>query len=162
MKSDLETIKSENIQNIQYNSNGGDYMASEMDMFNENMDKLDVAIKDMAKEHIQAMHDLTEIHSKDLQQLFEIVIEDMVEFYNNLIQQREHTIDRYVKILSILLQDEMDISKPIQSLVETKHNDVAKFKKEILPLLKFKDIMLSDETPSDEKTDELMEMLKNI
>lgn len=135
---------------------------SERDKFKENLDELDVAIKGMAKDHIQAMHDLAEIHSNDLQGLFEILIDNMVNSYDALIQQREQVIDSYIKIISYMLQDEKDISKPIQSLVETKHHDVAKFKKEILPLLKFKEVILSDEIPSDEKTNELMDMLKNI
>lgn len=127
----------------------------------DNIDEIKKNILDMEKENIQALHDLTEIHSKDLQQLFDFILEDMFESYDALIQQREQIIDKYVKLIGIILQDEKDISKPIQSMVEKKHHDIAELQKEIVPLKEFKRVMFSQDV-SDEQADEVLDLFKNI
>lgn len=128
----------------------------------DNYDELSKGIQDMAKENAQALYDLCEIHSKDLQQLFNFIIDDMVKTYDDLIAQRNDCIDKYIKVISIILQDEKDISKPIQSMVEKKHANANELKKEIAPLIEFQELMLSEDDPSDEDAQQIIDNFKNL
>ena len=128
----------------------------------DNVDEISKGIKDLVKENAQALYDLTDMHSKDLQQLFEFIIDDMVKTYDDLITQRNDCIDKYIQVISIILQDEKDISKPIQSMVEKKHANANELKKEIAPLIEFKELMLSDSDPTDDEVEKMMEKIKNI
>lgn len=110
---------------------------------------------------IDGMEKIMDKHADDLQTLFNYVIEDMIDSYNVLIHQREQIIDKYIKFVSIILQDEKDISKPIQTMVEKKLNDVAELKQEMELLKEFQEIVLSDET-TDEQADEVINKFKNI
>ena len=118
--------------------------------------------KENLKQFIDGMDRIMDKHADDLQQLLKYIFEDMIDSYDALIQQRELTIDKYIKVLTFILQDERDISKPIQSLVEKKMHDVTELKQEIEPLKEFQEIMLSDEIPTDEQVDELMNKFRNI
>jgi len=128
----------------------------------DNYDELSKGIQDLVKENAQTLYDICEIHSKDLQQLFDFIIDDMVKTYDDLITQRNDCIDKYIKVISIILQDEKDISKPIQSMVEKKHANANELRKEIAPLIEFKELMLSEDDPSDEDAKEIMEKFKNL
>ena len=55
-----------------------------------------------------------------------------------------------------------NISKPIQSMVEKKHANANELKKEIAPLIEFKELMLSDSDPTDDEVEKMMEKIKNI
>ena len=114
------------------------------------------------KQYIKSLDKLMDKHANDLKQLMQVIIEDIIDSYDLLIQQREQSIDKYIKVISLFLQDECDLSKPIQSLVEKKVNDVAKLKQEVAPLKEFKDVMLSDEFPSESDANKILEILKNI
>ena len=118
--------------------------------------------KEDLKQFIDGMDRIMDKHADDLQRLFNYIIEDMIDSYNVLIHQREQTIDKYIKFVSIILQDEKDISKPIQTMVEKKLNDVAELKQEMELLKEFQEVMLSDEIPTDEQADELINKFKNI
>ena len=111
---------------------------------------------------IDGMDRIMDKHADDLQTLFKHIIEDMIDSYNVLIHQREQTIDKYINIVAFMLQDEKNISKPIQSMVEKKLNDVAELKQEMELLKEFQEVMLSDEIPTDEQGDELINKFKNI
>lgn len=128
----------------------------------KSIDELNKGIDDMAKQNLQALYDLCEKHSNDLQQLFDYMLDDMFKTYDNLITQRNECIDKYIKLISIVLQDEKDISKPIQSLIEKKHEDAKKFENEIAPMKKFHDLIFADDDPTDKESDELVEMLMNV
>ena len=118
--------------------------------------------KEDLKQFIDGMDRIMDKHADDLQRLFNYIIEDMIDSYNVLIHQREQIIDKYIKFVSIILQDEKDISKPIQTMVEKKLNDVAELKQEMELLKEFQEVMLSDEIPTDEQADELINKFKNI
>lgn len=111
---------------------------------------------------IDGMDRIMDKHADDLQTLFKHIIDDMIDSYNVLIHQREQTIDKYINIVAFMLQDEKNISKPIQSMVEKKLNDVAELKQEMELLKEFQEVMLSDEIPTDEQGDELINKFKNI
>lgn len=138
-------------------------------MANENIrDEITKSIDELGQQHIQTLYELTEKHANDLQQLVDIILEDMIDSYDALIQQRQQSIDKYIKVISFLLQDEKDISKPIQSLVEKKMNDIAELKKEIAPIKEFQELMtiVKDNDDYDESLDpqfnDLIQKLKNI
>lgn len=114
------------------------------------------------KEFVDSMDRLMDKHSKELQELLKIIIEDMIESYDVLIQQRKACINKQIRFISFMLHEEMDISKPIKSLVEKQHEDIDKLEQEIAPIIKFKEIMLSENKPTDKETDEILDMLKNM
>lgn len=129
----------------------------------DSVDRIDKSVKDMMQQHTQTLYELTEMHSNDLKQLFGFIIDDMVKTYEDLIAQRNDCIDKYIGVISIILQDEKDISKPIQSLVEKKHANANELRKEIAPLLEFKELMLVDgEDISDDQAKEMIAKFKNI
>ena len=113
-------------------------------MASDSADELTRSIKELGNQHIQAMYELTEIHAKDLRTMSSMIFEDLIDSYDALIQQREQIIDRQVKLISYFFKDEIDVSKPIQSLVEKKMNDVAELKQEIAPIKEFKYLMDND------------------
>ncbi len=114
------------------------------------------------KQFIDGLDALMDKHADDLQQLMEYILEDMIDSYDALIQQRQQTIDKYIKLISIILRDKRDINKPIQSMMDKKHNDVAELQKEIAPIKEFKDVLLSDEIPSEDEFEKILDKIKNI
>ena len=128
----------------------------------DNVTELSKSIQDMAKQHLQDMYDLTEKFTNESIQLMIIILDDIIDSYDKLIQQRKQCIDKDIKLISFVFKDEIDISKPMKSLIEKQHNDIAEFEKEVAPFKELKEQLLSDEIPSDEKADELLESFKNI
>lgn len=118
--------------------------------------------EDSINNFIDGMQRISEQHSKDLKQLLDIVFSDFFNSYDKLIEQRKECIDLYIKIISFLLQDERDISKPIKSLMEKQHGDVAKFEKEIIPIKEFQDLLFGADDPSDDELQRTIEKIQNI
>ena len=130
-------------------------------MASDGIDELSKAIQNMTKQHIQDLYDLTESHAKDMQQILDLVLEDMIDSYDLLIQLRQQSIDKYIKFVSILMQDEIDVSKPIQALVEKKMNDVAELKQEIAPIKDFK-YLLDNDADNEDEVEKVINRIKNM
>ena len=126
------------------------------------VDEINRNVDDLVKHHVDILDELSEIHSKDLQQLFNYIIDDMVKTYDDLIAQRNDCIDKYIKVISIILQDEKDISKPIQSMVEKKHANADELRKEIAPLIEFKELTLGEDEPTDDDIEKIIAKFKNL
>lgn len=121
-----------------------------------------MANEDTINDFIDGMEKIGEQHSKDLKQLLDIILSDFYNSYDKLIEQRKECIDLYIKIISFLLQDERDIGKPIKSLMEKQHDDVAKFEKEIIPIKEFQDLLFGADDPSDDDFQKVVEKIKNL
>lgn len=134
---------SKNIQNIQYKSTG------------------DIMDNEDLKEFVDTLDRIMDKHADDLQQLMEYVFEDLIDSYDKLIAQRKECVDKYIKFISFALQDERDINKPIQALMEKQHNDVDKFEKEIAPIKEFQDMLFAENT-SEDQLKEVVATIKNI
>lgn len=130
-------------------------------MANNNLDEVTRNIKELGNQHIQTIYELTEIHANDLRTMSSMIIEDLIDSYDALIQQREQIIDRQIKLISYFFKDEIDISKPIQSLVEKKMHDVAELKQEIAPIKEFK-YLIDNDIEDDVEYDRIIERIKNI
>ena len=113
------------------------------------------------KEFVDGLDRIMDRHADDLQQLMEYILEDLIDSYAALIQQREQIIDKYIKFATFTLQDERDINKPIQAMMDRKYNDVAGFQKEVAPIKEFKDLLFS-ENPSEDELKKTMENIKNM
>lgn len=121
-----------------------------------------MANEDTINDFIDGMQQISEQHSKDLKQLMDIILSDFYNSYDKLIEQRKECIDLYIKIISFLLQDERDISKPITSLMEKQHNDIDKFEKEIIPIKEFQDLLFVADDPSDDDLKKIVDKIQNI
>ena len=118
--------------------------------------------KEIVDEFADSLYRIGEQHSKDLKQLLDIILSDFYSSYDKLIEQRKECIDLYIKIISFLLQDERDIGKPIKSLMEKQHDDVAKFEKEIIPIKEFQDLLFGADDPSDDELQKVIDEIQNI
>lgn len=122
----------------------------------------DVMTNEDLKLFVDGLDRLMNKHADDLKQLMDYILKDLIDSYDKLIAQRSECIDKYIKFLTFALQDERDINKPIQSLMDLKHNDIVGFQDEVAPIKEFKNVMLSDTIPSDEDAEKLLAILKNI
>jgi len=113
------------------------------------------------KQFIDGLNGIMDTHANDLQQLMDYVLEDLIDSYDALIQQREQIIDKYIKFITFALQDERDINKPIQALMDRKHNDVAELEQEVAPIREFKDLLFNDNT-SDNELEKAIANIKKI
>lgn len=118
--------------------------------------------EDIVDEFAKGLYEIGEQHSKDLKTLLDYILSDMFNSYDKLIAQRNECIDKYIKIISFMLQDETNIGKPIQALMEKKHNDVDLWQKEIAPIHELNELLFADDDPTDEKFQEVVEKIKNI
>lgn len=121
-----------------------------------------MANEDTINEFMDSMRMIGEQHSKDLKQLLDIIFSDFYNSYDKLIEQRKECIDLYIKMISFLLQDERDISKPIQSLMEKKHDDVDKFEKEMIPIKEFQDLVFGADDPTDDDFQKAVDKIQNM
>ena len=122
----------------------------------DNVNELSKSIQDMAKQHIQDMYDLTEKYTNESIQLMVIILDDIIDSYDKLIQIRTQCIDKDIKVISFLFKDEIDISKPMKSLIEKQHNDIAAFEKEVAPFKELREQLLSDTIPSEDEMDKIL------
>jgi len=113
------------------------------------------------KQFVDGLDKLMDKHADDLQELMDYVLKDLIDSYDALIQQREQIINKYIKFITFIMQDERDINKPIQSLMDKKHNDISELQKEVAPIKEFKDLLFS-ENPSEDNLQKAMATLKNI
>lgn len=113
------------------------------------------------KQFVDGLDKLMDKHADDLQELMDYVLNDLIDSYDALIQQRELIINKYIKFITFIMQDERDINKPIQSLMDKKHNDISELQKEVAPIKEFKDLLFS-ENPSEDNLQKAMATLKNI
>lgn len=145
------------------------------DTLNESLTTTKVCLDDSLKATNEIVGGYIELNQKTMQNYLnmvekygDLVVEysnyiasDIVDSYNKMIELRKECIDKYINFYSMIFQDEknVDISKPIKSLLLKQQEDVEKWQKEIAPLLELKNI---DENISDEKANEILESLKNI
>lgn len=120
----------------------------------------------LTKSTLDMFNSFDKIVEKDnayIRKLLLIIMSDVVDSYDKLIAQRKECIDKYVGIYSLLFQDdkEIDLSKPVKSLMEKQHNDIDAWQKEIAPLIELKKCGL-DESTSDEKANEIIASLMNV
>ena len=110
---------------------------------------------------MQNYHDLVEKYADLVVEYSNFVASDIVDSYNKMIELRKECIDKYINFYSMMFKDEkdVDLSKPIKSLLLKQQEDVEKWQKEIAPLLELKNI---DDNTSDEKANEILESFKNI
>lgn len=88
------------------------------------------------------------------------LIQDLINSYDKLILQRNECIAKYLKVLELMKDDdEVNIIKPMQSLIEKKHNDVAEWEQEIAPLVELLEI---GENGTDEQVNAIVEKLQSI
>ena len=74
--------------------------------------------------------------------------------------QRNECIAKYLKVLELMKDDdEVNIIKPMQSLIEKKHNDVTEWEQEIAPLVELLEI---GENGTDEQVNAIVEKLQSI
>lgn len=126
------------------------------------------ATEDIANGYMELTHKTMKNHLEFVDKYGDLVVEylnfvssDVVDTYNKMIELRKESIDKYINFYSLLFQDEknVDISKPIKSLLLKQQEDIERWQNEIAPLLELKNI---NENTSDEKANEVLEMLKNI
>lgn len=110
---------------------------------------------------MQNYHDLVDKYADLVVEYSNFVASDIVDSYNKMIELRKECIDKYINFYSMMFKDEkdVDLSKPIKSLLLKQQEDVEKWQKEIAPLLELKNI---DDNTSDEKANEILESFKNI
>ena len=113
------------------------------------------------KQMMETLNALLDKYADESREYMRYVVSDVIDSYNKLILLRKETIDKYIKLNGILFQDhkEFDVSIPTKSLMEKKYNDISNWQDEIKPL---KLLMQLDENTSDEKADEVLDMLRNI
>lgn len=114
------------------------------------------------KQFVDGLDKLMDKHADDLQELMDYILEDLIDSYDALIQHREQIINKYIKLITIIMKDEREINKPIQALMDKKHNDIAELQREVAPIKEFKNMLLSDEIPSEDEVDKIMATIKNI
>ena len=113
------------------------------------------------KQFVDGLDKLMDKHANDLQELMDYILEDLIDSYDALIQQREQAINKYIKFITFIMQDERDINKPIQALMDKKHLDVAELEQEVAPIKTFKDLLFA-ENPSEDEMQDAMATIKNI
>ena len=88
------------------------------------------------------------------------IMEDVIDSYSKLMQQRKECVDKYLKFYSLSkIEKDIDVSKPIKSLLEKQQEDIERWQQEIAPLL---ELTKMNENTSDEKANEVLDMFKNL
>ena len=113
------------------------------------------------KQVIDNFNGMIDEYTDVLQEYIKYVASDIIDSYSKLETQRKECIDKYIKFYEIVFKDgnEVDIIKPIKSLMEKQQEDIARWQNEIAPLLELE--KFNDET-SDEKANEVLESFKNL
>lgn len=136
--------------------------------FERKIEQLQEQAIDMANDSIESQKQFVESYNKlileygdVLEDYMSYITSDIIDSYNKLIQLRKETIDKYIGLYTKLFKKdaEFDISKPMKSLLEKQQEDIVKWQKEIEPIL---ELTKCDEKTSDERANEIMDMLRNI
>lgn len=117
--------------------------------------------KELTNETMKNYFNMVEKYGDLMVEYYNFVASDIIDSYNKMIELRKESIEKYLNFYSLLFKDErnVDISKPIQSLLLKQQEDIVKWQNEIAPLLELKNI---NENTSDEKANEVLELFKNI
>ena len=117
--------------------------------------------KELTNETMKNYFNMVEKYGDLMVEYSNFVASDIIDSYNKMIELRKECIEKYLNFYSLLFKDErnVDISKPIQSLLLKQQEDIGKWQNEIAPLLELKNI---NENTSDEKANEVLESFKNI
>lgn len=113
------------------------------------------------KELVDSLNEMIGKYGVAIQEFMNYVASDIIDSYSKLEMQRKECIDKYLRLYEIVFQEdsEFEISKPMKSLMEKQQEDIARWQQEVAPLIELKKI---DENTSDEKTNEVLELFKNI
>jgi len=113
------------------------------------------------KKMIDSFNGMVDEYTGVLQEYIQYVASDIIDSYSKLEIQRKECIDKYINFYEIVFKDgnEVDIIKPMKSLMEKQQEDIARWQSEVAPLLELK--KFSDET-SNEKANEVLELFKNL
>ena len=136
------------------------------DILDESLKATNEIVGEYAKLNKQTMDNylnLVEKHGDIIVEYCSYVASDVIDSYNKLMELRKECIDKYINFYTLMFKDEkeMDISKPMKSLLEKKHNDIDAWQKEIAPLHDVLEISKRDST-SDERANEILESLMEI
>lgn len=133
-------------------------------VLDESLKATNEVIQEYSKVNNQIMEqyiDLIDEHANVIIEYISFVSSDIVESYKKMIELRKECIDKYINFYSLLFRKEqdIDISKPIKSLLKNQQEDIERWNQELMPLLELAKI---NENTSDEKANEVLDMFKNI
>ena len=98
--------------------------------------------KELTNETMKNYLNMVEKYGDLMVEYSNFVASDIVDSYNKMIELRKECIDKYINFYSMIFKDEknVDLSQPIKSLLLKQQEDVARWEKEIAPLLELKNI----------------------